>query len=206
MYPSSSSPSSSYFILVAPSNTAAFLNSTHLYISICINPSLTSFHILLHHSAYNINITNSLMSTLRHIYAHCLHYFSQEHHVFDNTILGLVVVTLLGILRLSSVSPFNTHPIAVFVALGGVLMYGVSCDVEGRYNQTNVVVVNIARHGRVVFGSLLVVSLTSIMVPSFLQPIVFLAFVLLYAYRWIRWLQEVVMGADEHEVEGTDAV
>ncbi|KAL8226735.1 hypothetical protein R6Q57_016567 [Mikania cordata] len=146
------------------------------------------------------------MATLRRIYANCLHYFSQEHHVFDNTILGLVVATLLGILQLSSVSPFNTHPIAVFVASGSVLMYGVSCDVERRYNQANVVVVNIARHGRVVFGSLLVVSLTSILVPSFLQPVVFLALVLFYAYRWIRWLQEVVMDADEHEVEGTDAV
>ncbi|MFS7962479.1 hypothetical protein Hanom_Chr08g00727121 [Helianthus anomalus] len=142
------------------------------------------------------------MATLRRIYARLSRCFSQESHVFDNTILALVVSTLLSILQLKSDSPFNTHPKAIVVASGSVLAYGVSCDVEKRYHRTNIVCVNIARHGRIVFGSLLMVSLTSILLPSFLQPIVFLACIMVYAYLWITWLQEEV----EDEVHGIEMV
>ncbi|GKC05100.1 hypothetical protein Tco_0996710, partial [Tanacetum coccineum] len=88
----------------------------------------------------------------------------------------------------------------MFIILITLLMYGVSYDAEERYSQINDVYVNIARHGRLVFGSFLLVCLASVIVPSFLQPFVFAIYVMCCAYGMIYWLHEEI--ADE--VDGLD--
>lgn len=146
---------------------------------------------------------NLLMAILRGLYAYVsqmvddiVHYISQEPQfpVFDNTILAFVVSSLLNILQLIPDSPFKTHPKTMFIVSISLLMYGVSCDVEKRYSHTNVEYVNIVRHGSIMFGSLLVICLISILVPSVLQRLVFLVYILFFAYRWIGWLLDEVEG------------
>ena len=90
----------------------------------------------------------------------------------------------------------------MFMSSITLLMYVVSWDVEKRYSQINDVYVNIARHGRLVFGSFLVVCLMSVIVPSFLQPFVFAIYAMFCAYGMIYWLHEETVD----EVEGLDIV
>ena len=84
-------------------------------------------------------------------------------------------------------------------------MYGVSWEAENRYSDPiNDAYVNIARHGRLVFGSFLVVCLMSMIVPSFLQPFVFAIYVMCCAaYVIICWLpEETVNGVGGVTVNG----
>ncbi|KAI3508901.1 hypothetical protein L1887_23922 [Cichorium endivia] len=123
------------------------------------------------------------------------HYLSREPRlpVVNTTNLGFMVSSLLNFLQLVPDSPFMTHPKTVFVALASLVMYWVSCDAEDKFSVTNHVYTNIARHGRIIFGSLLLASLTSILVPSYIQPIVYIVYIAFYGYELFRWLYKKIM-------------
>lgn len=133
-------------------------------------------------------------------------YLSREPQlpIFNNISLTFkIVAALLGFLQLKHNSPFETHPKTVFVAVLNLVMFWVSCDAEERFTHTNrcVHMINIARHGRIMFATLLVASLTSILVPSFIQPIVYLVYIVYCGHEWIYWLYKRIM---DHEVGPTD--
>ncbi|KAL7586059.1 hypothetical protein Lser_V15G44600 [Lactuca serriola] len=113
--------------------------------------------------------------------------------VSNTTILGFMVSSLLNFLQLVPDSPFQTHPKSVFLALASLVMYGASCDAEDKYTNHDPVYVNIARHGKILFGSLLLASLTSILVPSFIQPVVYIAYIAFNGYELFRWLYKKIM-------------
>ncbi|KAI8546616.1 hypothetical protein RHMOL_Rhmol07G0132900 [Rhododendron molle] len=86
------------------------------------------------------------------------------------TVLAFIVPVLLGLLQIkyqgNQISPFETHPISMVISVASLLLYCLGYYAKSRWPTYALVV----SHGVVVFGSLSVVSLASILFPYSFGP------------------------------------
>uniref|UniRef100_A0A6N2JZS7 Uncharacterized protein n=1 Tax=Salix viminalis TaxID=40686 RepID=A0A6N2JZS7_SALVM len=140
-------------------------------------------------------------------------YVQQDQQATPNSthaIFTFIMPVLLCFLQLmyqgKDYSPFDTHPITMWIALTCVLAYCVIYGVEKsctKYFQSPVYA-SAVRGGAMLFGSLSVASLASILFPDCMQPILYLLctlfslWELLYSLIW----KTMEMESAEHGIVG----
>ncbi|KAF7138879.1 hypothetical protein RHSIM_Rhsim07G0111500 [Rhododendron simsii] len=110
-----------------------------------------------------------------------------------HTVLAFIVPVLLSLLQIkyqgNQISPFETHPISMVISVASLLLYCLGYHAKSRWPTYALVV----SRGMVVFGSLSVVSLASILFPYSFGPVLYFLHVLFSAaevpnlLKWVRW-------------------
>ncbi|KAF7138416.1 hypothetical protein RHSIM_Rhsim07G0111400 [Rhododendron simsii] len=114
-----------------------------------------------------------------------------------HNVLAFIVPVLLSLLQIkyqgNKISPFETHPISMEISVASLLFYCLGYHAKSRWPTYALVV----SRGMVVFGSLSVVSLASILFPDSFGPVLYALFVLFSATELVKlfkWVHRKIMG------------
>lgn len=114
-----------------------------------------------------------------------------------HTVLAFVVPVLLNLLQIkyqgNQLSPFDTHPISMVISVASLLLYCFGYHAKSRWPTYALVVSRVM----VVFGSLSVVSLATVLFPESLGPVLCTLFVLFSAAELLmlfKWVHRKIMG------------
>ncbi|KAL7182724.1 hypothetical protein ACSBR1_041416 [Camellia fascicularis] len=138
------------------------------------------------------------------------YYFSQQQEQLNNlsschAVLAFIVPVLLNFLQLKyqklEISPFETHPKSMSVAIASLLMYCLAYDAELRFSASQRTQ-TYARRGVVVFGWFGLVSLASILLPDSVGPLLYSLYVLFSSGELLsrrlqmlwKWVHRIIMG------------
>ncbi|KAI8546619.1 hypothetical protein RHMOL_Rhmol07G0133200 [Rhododendron molle] len=113
-----------------------------------------------------------------------------------HTVLAFIVPVLLSLLQIkyqgNQISPFETHPISMVIFVASLLLYCLGYHAKVRWPTYALVV----SRGMVVFGSLSVVSLATILFPDSLGPVLYMLYVLFTAaelLKLLKWVHRKIM-------------
>lgn len=123
-------------------------------------------------------------------------------------VMAFILPVLLSFLQLKyqgnkDISPFDTHPTSVRVAIASLLLYCFAYDAELRSseNHRHQTCAFIARRGMACFGWLAVVSLASILLPNSLGPPLYFLYILFLAGELLcrclqmlwNWVHQIIV-------------
>uniref|UniRef100_A0A5B7CCL4 Uncharacterized protein n=1 Tax=Davidia involucrata TaxID=16924 RepID=A0A5B7CCL4_DAVIN len=129
-------------------------------------------------------------------------YFSQEQSASNSchTIFAFILQLLLKFIELKyqgkDNSPFDTHPKTMSVAITSLLMYCLAFDAELRVSsiQPTFPCGRAVHHSMVLFKSLSVASLASILFPDRARPVLYVLYILLSAGELLQWIHRRTIG------------
>ncbi|CAL5432582.1 unnamed protein product [Camellia sinensis] len=115
-------------------------------------------------------------------------YLLQEHnvrHIYRHAVLEFLVPVTIDFVKLQcqgkSVSPFETHPKTMWVAITSLLMCCLAYDSEVRLSRTRPTYAQVVLHGTVFFGWLCSVSLASILFSDSVGLVLYSLYILFLA-------------------------
>ncbi|KAA8522202.1 hypothetical protein F0562_012875 [Nyssa sinensis] len=128
-------------------------------------------------------------------------YISQQQHAptSRNAILAYIVPVLLNLIELKyqgkDDSAFEAYPKTMCFAVTSLLMYCLAYYVELKFSSSHptwfgIFYARALHHSMVLFGSLTMASLASILFPDPVRPVLYVLCILLSAgelLEWIRW-------------------
>ncbi|GMP95752.1 hypothetical protein CsSME_00044675 [Camellia sinensis var. sinensis] len=153
-------------------------------------------------------INDSFLSITTHSYYNLSQQESTPSSASWHAVLAFIVPVFLTLLRIKydgkDISAFDTYPKSLGVSIASLLLYcsAYYAELKSSSYEDHRRLQTHARHGAVVFGWLGLVSLTSILLPDSVGPLLYFLYILFLAGEFLcrplqmlwNWLHHIVMG------------